>query len=128
MTELLVTCHRCASVAIRATDDAGRGLCASCYWKREGAYLLHRVRMGIDDNGRPTMPPIPAGTPIGVMVYVAPWPYWPVDYGLLVCPVNRCGATEVGPIVGQPCPWCCDRARNAATPTDTTQRRKKVTV
>lgn len=125
MTDVVPACHRCHAIGVRATDYAGRGICASCYWKREGAYLLHRVRLGIDDNGRPTLTPIPAGTPIGVMVYVAPWPSWPIDQGLLECPVYRCGATVVGPIVGQPCPWCCDRARHATT-TATATRRKKV--
>jgi len=122
MTDVVPTCHRCSSTAVRATDNAGRGICASCYWKREGAYLLHRVRLGIDDHGQPTLTPIPAGTPIGVMVYVAPWSWWPVDFGLLKCPIYDCGATHVGPIVGEPCPWCCDRARHAAT----TTRQKKV--
>lgn len=125
MTDVVPTCHRCHAIGVRATDYAGRGICASCYWKREGAYLLHRVRLGLDDYGRPTLTPIPAGTPIGVMIYVAPMPYWPIDRGLLECPVYRCGATVVGPIVGQPCPWCCDRARHAAT-TATATRRKKV--
>jgi len=108
------TCHRCFSTAVRTTDHAGRGVCASCYWKREGTYLLHRVRLGADEHGRFTSPPIAAGTAIGVMEYVAPMPSWPADFGLLKCPVNRCGATHVGPIVGEPCPWCVDRARHAA--------------
>jgi hypothetical protein len=125
MTDNLQSCHRCGSVDVRAADHNGRGICAPCFWKREGAWQVACLRAGLDKYGRPTLPPIPAGAPIGIMVYVAPRPYWPADFGLLECPEDRCGATHVGPIVGEPCPWCCDRARRAATGDAKKSGRKK---
>ena len=116
------TCHRCQSIEVRAADSRGRFVCSRCFWRHDGNYWLHRLRLGFDDHGRLTFPQIDNAHPIGVMTYVAAWPSYPPDMGLLACPVNTCQATVVGPIVGQPCPWCVDRGRTRATVTNGRRR------
>lgn len=110
-------CRRCASPYVVACVVAATGepmpVCHSCYWKREGVYVVATVRAGLNANLDRCWPPIPEHVPVGIMQFVAPAAAWPPGFALMKCPVVRCGLEQVGPLHGWPCEACVDRGRRA---------------
>jgi hypothetical protein len=102
-----LACSRCSSPTVVTKSLAGNDLCATCYWNREGRYLLAAVRAGVDSAGRSIRPPIPDECAIGVMRFVAPASTWPPGNGLMKC--DTCGDEVVGHLLGWPCDRCVDR-------------------